>query len=55
MEVHPFEAEFLKLTRKRFRYGEITLVMKDGLPFRILKRVESYLLTVDNVTEELLQ
>ena len=38
LTLHPFEMELLSKLRKNFRFGEVTIVMKDGLPLRI-KRV----------------
>lgn len=37
MELHPLEANLIKEIRERFRYGEITIECKDGLPNRIGK------------------
>jgi len=39
-ELHPKEVELLKAIRTKFRYGEITIITRDGLPFRIRKTTE---------------
>lgn len=48
MELHPNEVQLIQLIRNRFRFGFIEIVIKDGLPMRITKRVEDYSLNVDN-------
>lgn len=40
MEVHPKEKELLDFLREKFRYGEVVVSMRDGLPYRIAKAVE---------------
>lgn len=40
MEVHPTERELLLRIRKKFRFGEILIEAKDGLPYRIGRTVE---------------
>ncbi|HNW65716.1 MAG TPA: hypothetical protein PKO10_00720 [Aliarcobacter cryaerophilus] len=37
MEVHQAEFELLKRIRERYQYGEITIVIKDGLPTDIVR------------------
>ena len=39
IDLHPFEMELVKRLRK-YRYGEITIVMKDGLPMRFKRITE---------------
>lgn len=41
IDLHPFEMELLRNLRTKFRFGDITITMKDGLPFRI-KRITEY-------------
>ena len=41
LEMHPFEVELLRNLRTRFRFGEVVIIMKDGLPLR-LKRVTEF-------------
>ena len=40
-EIHPFEMDLIKSLRTKFRFGEITIVMKDGLPIR-WKRITEF-------------
>lgn len=37
MELHSSEVELIKLIRERCRYGEITIIARDGLPERVMK------------------
>ena len=39
--LHPNETELLHQLRTRFKFGEITIIMKDGIPFR-LKRITEF-------------
>jgi len=41
IEMTTREMELLHLLRTRFRFGNITITMKDGVPFR-LKRIEEF-------------
>ena len=41
LELHNLEVELLRNLRTRFRFGEVTVIMRDGLPFR-LKRVTEF-------------
>jgi hypothetical protein len=41
-ELHPLEMELLRSIRHRWRFGDMTITCKDGLPFRI-KRVEEFI------------
>ena len=41
LELHPSEVELLKNLRTRFKFGEVTIVMRDGVPQR-LKRVTEF-------------
>ena len=52
LNLHPNEAELIFLMRNRVRFGFVEIVVKDGLPMRITKRVEDYSCTVDNVFDE---
>ncbi len=38
IELHPQEMELIRNLRTRFRFGEVTIIMQDGVPLR-LKRV----------------
>lgn len=40
-ELHPREVQLILLIRTRFRFGEILVNVRDGLPYRILKAFES--------------
>ena len=40
--LHPAEVQLLKSLRNNWRYGEIVIIMRDGLPMR-LKRVTEFL------------
>ena len=37
--VHPYEDWIINLWRKKYRYGEITLIIVDGLPIRLRKAI----------------
>jgi len=41
MELHPYEMELVKQLRSRFRFGEITIIMRDGVPVR-WKRITEF-------------
>ena len=49
LELHPREMELLRLLRTRFRFGDINIVMKDGVPFR-LKRITEFADILDTST-----
>lgn len=34
LELHPSEMQLLHALRKRFRFGDITITMQNGLPFQ---------------------
>ena len=38
IDLHPQEMALIQAIRHRWRFGDVTIVVKDGLPFR-LKRV----------------
>ena len=40
MELHPKEEQLIKYLREKFRYGEVVVLMRDGLPSRIARTVE---------------
>ena len=42
IELHRSEVELLHALRRNWRYGEVTIVMRDGLPVR-LKRVSEFI------------
>ncbi len=37
MELHEFEVCFINKMRGKYRFGELTIVVQDGLPIRIKK------------------
>ena len=37
MELHPKEANLIKLIRNRFKWGEVVVECRDGLPYRMMK------------------
>ena len=39
--LHPNEMQLLKMLRSKFRYGDITIIIQDGVPVRI-KRVTEF-------------
>ena len=41
VELHPNEMQLLKILRSKFRYGDVTIIMQDGLPVRI-KRITEF-------------
>lgn len=50
-KLNPKEIELIYWLRTRFRYGEVVIETRDGLPFQILKAMEFQRLglsTVDN-------
>lgn len=42
IELHPQEIQLLKAIRNNWRFGEITIIVRDGIPYR-LKRVEEFI------------
>ena len=40
MELHPHEMELLHKLRTQWRFGEVTIVMRDGVPVRLRRVVE---------------
>ena len=38
IDLHPHEIQLIKHLRNIFKFGEVTIIMKDGVPFMI-KRV----------------
>lgn len=38
IELHPQELQLIKMIRKSLRFGEIVILVRDGLPYR-LKRI----------------
>ena len=39
-KLHPKEIELIQLMRMRFRHGELVIIMRDGIPWRIMKGFE---------------
>lgn len=48
LELHPQEVQLLKAMRENWRHGEITIMVRDGLPFRIKRVWENIDLTDKN-------
>ena len=42
LELHPKEMELIKAIRHKWRFGEITILARNGLPYR-LRRVQEFL------------
>lgn len=42
IELHPKEIELIRALRHNWRFGEITIMVRDGLPYR-LKRVQEFI------------
>lgn len=42
IELHPKEIQLIKAIRNNWRFGEVTILVRDGLPYR-LKRVQEFL------------
>jgi hypothetical protein len=42
VELHPQELQLLKSIRNNWRFGEVVILTRDGLPFR-LKRVTEFI------------
>lgn len=41
LELHPYELQMLRDMRTRFKFGEVTIIMRDGLPVR-WKRITEF-------------
>ena len=52
MELHPLEANLINLIRSRFKFGEISVECRDGLPSRIGKAFVWEKIPIDPVKEE---
>jgi len=40
IELHPNEIQLIRTLRDRFKFGEITIIMRDGLPVRLRRITE---------------
>ena len=40
IDLHPQELELLRSLRNKWRFGEVTIIMRDGLPFRMRRVME---------------
>jgi len=40
IELHSQEIELIKAIREKWKFGEITIIVRNGLPFRIRKVTE---------------
>lgn len=43
-KLDPKEVELLRLIRERFKFGEIIVQTRDGLPFKVVKATEYHVL-----------
>ena len=41
VELHEYEVRLLRLLRNKYRFGEVSIIMRDGLPMR-LKRITEF-------------
>lgn len=41
LELYPQEVRLLMALRKRWRFGEVTILTKEGIPYRIVRVQES--------------
>lgn len=41
VNLHPYEMSMIRDLRKRFRFGEVTIIMRDGIPVR-WKRITEF-------------
>ena len=42
IELHPQEMQLIKALRNNWRFGEVTILVREGIPYR-LKRVEEFI------------
>ena len=42
IELHPKEIELIRALRNNWRFGEVTIIVRDGLPYR-LKRIQEFI------------
>jgi len=42
IELHPQEIQLIKSLRNNWRFGEVTIIVREGIPYR-LKRVEEFI------------
>jgi hypothetical protein len=40
--LHPYEMQLIKAIRNKWKFGEMTIMSRNGLPYRI-KRVEEFI------------
>ena len=52
LELHPSEVQLLSSLRKRFRFGEVLIVMRDGLPVQLKRTVEYENLTDKKISTD---
>jgi len=45
IELHPYEINLLNAMRNKFKFGKLEVLVRDGLPMRIERAVESIDLT----------
>jgi hypothetical protein len=49
IDLHPFELQLIKSLRTRFRFGDITITMKDGVPFQWKRITEIERVLLDTI------
>jgi hypothetical protein len=42
IELHPCEIQLIRALRNNWRFGEVTIIVREGIPVR-LKRVEEFI------------
>lgn len=52
IKLHPKEIQLIKRMRSKYRYGEIVVVIQDGIPQRIRRAVLSDNLESDELLED---
>ena len=50
LELHPSEMQLIRNLRKNWKYGEVTIIMRDGLPVRLRRVTEFADLTGKDLT-----
>ena len=48
-ELHPLEAELITVLRERYKFGEIQIVMHQGLPRDIIQIINKHRLGMDQI------
>ena len=53
INLHPNEVRLIKRMRSKYRFGEIVVVIQDGIPQRIRKAVVSDNLKLDDLSDKI--